>query len=296
MKLHLQARPWDLLVADVYVAVLGGIILFFGQGLPIAIPMVIFFPGYVLVAALFPDKEEIDWIVRIALSFGLSIAVVPLIGLLLNFTPFGIFLVPIVVSILIFTLGLSVVAYVRRMRLPVEKRLSVTIEIRAPKWGEYSNLDKALTIALVISIVFSASVLAYVVTTPRPGEKFTELGILGPGGLLTDYPTQLNVSEEGTVILLVANHEFETVDYTIRVDLVEVMWVWNASSERNETVELSRRSMDWFNFTLDHEQEWTENYTFSIDTAGSWHVQPLLFRDGDFSDYYRRVQFFVTVT
>ncbi len=32
-------------------------------------------------------KPETDWIVRIALSFGLSIAVVPLLGLLLNFTP-----------------------------------------------------------------------------------------------------------------------------------------------------------------------------------------------------------------
>ncbi len=296
MKLKFQQRPWDLLIADLYVGTLGIFILIFGQGLPVAIPMVIFFPGYVLVAALFPDNEEIDWIVRIALSFGLSIAVVPLIGLLLNFTPFGIRLVPIVVSILIFTEGLSLLAYRRRMRLPVEKRLSATLEIRAPKWGEYSNLDKVLTGVLVASIIFAASVLVFVVTTPRPGEKFTELGILGPGGLLTDFPTDLNVSEEGTVILLVRNHEFEAVDYTLRVDLVEVMWVWNASSERNESVELNRRPMDWFNFTLEHDENWTQSYTFAIDAAGSWQVQPLLFRDGDLSASYKRVHMFVTVT
>jgi len=33
--------------------------------------------------------EGIDGIERVALSFGLSIAIVPLIGLVLNFTPWG---------------------------------------------------------------------------------------------------------------------------------------------------------------------------------------------------------------
>jgi len=38
-------------------------------------------------AALFPGKDDLDGIERIALSFGLSIAVVPLMGLALNYTP-----------------------------------------------------------------------------------------------------------------------------------------------------------------------------------------------------------------
>lgn len=51
------------------------------------IPLVLFLPGYALIAALFPGKNDLDTIERIALSFGLSIAIVPLIGLALNFTP-----------------------------------------------------------------------------------------------------------------------------------------------------------------------------------------------------------------
>ena len=51
---------------------------------------VLFFPGYTLVAALFPARNSIGRIERLALSFGLSIAVVPLIGLGLNYTPWGI--------------------------------------------------------------------------------------------------------------------------------------------------------------------------------------------------------------
>jgi len=44
---------------------------------------VLFLPGFVLSFAFFPDKA-IDWIERIALSFALSIAVVPLAVFYLN--------------------------------------------------------------------------------------------------------------------------------------------------------------------------------------------------------------------
>ncbi len=68
------------------------------------VPVILFIPGYVLIAALFPEKTSIDGIERFALSVGLSIAVVPLIGLVLNYTPFGIRLNPIVISLVLFTL------------------------------------------------------------------------------------------------------------------------------------------------------------------------------------------------
>ncbi len=266
-----------------------------GQGLLVAILMVLFIPGYALVAALFPDKEEIDWIERIAFSFGLSIAVVPLLGLLLNFTPFGIRLVPIVLSILVFSEGLGLVAYLRRMKLPVEKRLSATIEIKKPAWQEYSALDKALTMGLVISVLLSVSVLAYVVTTPGPGERFTEFSILGPSGKLSEYPTNLNVSEEGTLLIFVANHEFERVNYTVKVDLVGLETMFNPDSGLNETVEVNRTNIAWINLTLDHDLNWTRSYTFRIEAPGLWLVRFLLFRDGDLATVYRNLHLFVTV-
>ncbi len=52
----------------------------------LGLPFLLFFPGYTLVAALFTRKEGMGSIERVALSFGLSIAVVPLIGLILNYT------------------------------------------------------------------------------------------------------------------------------------------------------------------------------------------------------------------
>ena len=52
--------------------------------------LVLFLPGYAIIASLFPKQDDLDGIERLALSFGLSIAVTPLIGLLLNYTSYGI--------------------------------------------------------------------------------------------------------------------------------------------------------------------------------------------------------------
>ena len=87
--------------------------------------LVLFLPGYSLIAALFPRKDDLDGIERIALSFGLSIAVVPLLGLALNYTPFGIRLVPVLVVLSMFTVSLAVVAGVRRQGLPEGERFVV---------------------------------------------------------------------------------------------------------------------------------------------------------------------------
>ena len=89
--------------------------------------LVLFLPGYSLIAALFPRKDDLDGIERIALSFGLSIAVVPLIGLGLNYTQYGIWLVPVLLGLSLFTVLLAVVAGVRRVWMPEAERFVVAV-------------------------------------------------------------------------------------------------------------------------------------------------------------------------
>src|SRR5512137_1185283 len=93
--------------------------------IPLGLLMVLFVPGYTLIAALFPKIGDLDGIERTALSFGLSIAVVPLIGLGLNYTPWGIRLIPVVVSLAIFTVAMAAAAYWRRMNLQAEERFAI---------------------------------------------------------------------------------------------------------------------------------------------------------------------------
>ena len=82
---------------------------------------VLFIPGYVTVEALFPKGRELDSIERFALSVGLSLALVPLVGLLLNYTPWGIRLTPIVISLTILTIGLAAIALARQYRISAER-------------------------------------------------------------------------------------------------------------------------------------------------------------------------------
>lgn len=81
---------------------------------------VLFLPGYVTVEALFPKGRDLDGIERFALSVGLSLALVPLVGLLLSHTPWGIRLTPIVISLTILTLGLAGVGLGRRYGISAE--------------------------------------------------------------------------------------------------------------------------------------------------------------------------------
>jgi hypothetical protein len=73
---------------------------------------VLFLPGYSLIKTLFPTKE-IDNIERIALSMGMSLALVPLTGLILNYTPWGIRATPITLSLLALTTIFATAAIIR---------------------------------------------------------------------------------------------------------------------------------------------------------------------------------------
>jgi len=73
---------------------------------------VLLLPGYALIKALFPTKE-LDNIERTALSIGMSIALVPITGLLLNYTPWGIRTTPITLSLLALTTTFATAAIIR---------------------------------------------------------------------------------------------------------------------------------------------------------------------------------------
>ena len=50
----------------------------------IGLPLVLFIPGYALSYAFFPKKKDLELMERIALSFGLSFALIPLAVFFLN--------------------------------------------------------------------------------------------------------------------------------------------------------------------------------------------------------------------
>ncbi len=84
---------------------------------------VLFLPGHTLIEALYPRKEDLSPLERLALSIGLSLALVPLVGLVLNYTPWGIRLKPIVTSLSMLVIALALVASYRKYVL-LQQRFS----------------------------------------------------------------------------------------------------------------------------------------------------------------------------
>ena len=280
---------WDLITIIALSLLLDFLIAFFPDSLlrkALGLAFVLFFPGYVFITALFPNRKELDNLERLALSFGLSIAIVPLIGLALNYTPWGIRLIPILVSLTVFNLAFGILAIYRRAKAidPWIPRIDIEKLKEDLEWDKASKLDKALTVILIIAIISSIATLGYVITHPKPGEKFTEFYILGPNGKAADYPTKLFVGENATVILGIANHEYRNVTYYVEVWLVNLTYDFKTNTTHIYNMYL----LDRFNVTLPHKPvniegnwtpQWEMNYTFSIDKPGKWQLWFLLFKD-----------------
>jgi hypothetical protein len=82
---------------------------------------VLFLPGYSLIKALFPTRE-LDNIERLALSIGMSLALVPITGLLLNYTPWGIRTTPVTLSLLALTAAFATAAIIREHQAKLKRK------------------------------------------------------------------------------------------------------------------------------------------------------------------------------
>jgi len=251
----------------------------------LGLPMVLFFPGYALIAALFPKKDDLDGIERTALSFGLSIAVVPLLGLGLNYTPWGIRLIPILITISIFTLAMCTAAIMRRRGLPEGEEFSVPFtamfhSLRDELFSKPgTRVDRILTVILVISILTSVVMLVYVIVTPKQGEKFTEFYILGPGGMADNYPTEMVLGQEGTVIVGIVNHEYRVVNYSLAMTL------------DGEQLQEPRP------IVLVHNMTWEQNVTFKPGTVGTeMKLQFMIYNDENYTIPYRDLHLWINVS
>jgi uncharacterized membrane protein len=246
-----------------------------------ALPLILFIPGYLLIAALFPARDDLDWIERIALSFGLSIAIVPLIGLALNYTPFGIRLDPIVISLVAFSIAAGVAAQYRRSRVPEEKRFSIPVDsitaaIKTEFFSETApRTDRLLSMILLVAIVVAIGATAYVVVVPKKGEKFTEFYILGPKGKAADYPTDFAAGTPQLVFIGIGNHEYEDITYTVETFAVHQV----LDEKTNQSTIVSATLLDRFAVSVPNNATVEQPYSFRISDPNVNRVEFLLFKE-----------------
>jgi len=239
----------------------------------IGLPFVLFFPGYVLICALFPKNKDLDDIERAALSIGLSIALIPLIGLILNYTPFGINLYPILVSLFFLTFLVSLATVYRRKSIPDKDRFTSFFSVF--QLGKLTKTDKVLSVGLIVGVVVSWGIIANFASTSR--ERFTEFYVLGPSGKVEGYPTNLTLGETGTVIHGIVNHEYATVSYRVIIKL------------HNETV----RTIE--SIRLGDEEKWEQNVTLTPNVVGEKLKLEFLLYMNEGANPYRSLNLWIVV-
>jgi uncharacterized membrane protein len=84
---------------------------------------VLFLPGFVFIKTLFPtnvpfktSSESMDTLERVVLSLGMSLILTPMVGLILDYTPWGVRLTSITLSLLTLTVFLATAAVFRELK------------------------------------------------------------------------------------------------------------------------------------------------------------------------------------
>lgn len=251
----------------------------------LGVPFVLFIPGYVLAAALFPRAGDSRWygargasrpdrlgpLERLVLSFVLSVGLVIVLGTTLVKTPLPFGLETILATLGATTLVLAAAATVRRRAVPAEDRLVVPFgEWIDRSWAGMRR--PATRVDGVLNVLLLATILVVVVSVAAGGAAPTlagqDAGDAGAGGaddgdalselyLLTEtesgeltaeaYPTSLEHGSAEPIVVGVGNHEGSTQEYTVVVQLHGVSTV---SGESGEPEVVAVEEIDRFEPTL----------------------------------------------
>jgi uncharacterized membrane protein len=241
--------PIDLLV----VGLLGLFTVAIGTGLLESLPgqsvlglfAVLFAPGYAFVAALFPrqnsdstlfeaiqpemsaDGGTVTVVERLVLAVGLSVCVVPLLGIGLSYRPQGFdgsTLLVVTGALTLFFTGIGVAR--RQQTLPRERfdpnaRRFVGNSVQAFNTAR----DRSpITIFIVIGLVVAAGGIGLAVLDAEQGEQFTSLYLLSEdnetGETVADnYPEEIAVGQSESLTVGITNNEGERVQYNVVVQL-----------------------------------------------------------------------------
>lgn len=228
-----------------------------------ALPLVFFLPGYALVTALFPERASdaaggrvrpggrrrrpdtdaggpptaggpvlspprhgITGRERVVIAVGTSLALVPVVGVVLSATGAGFEPVTETLALATVVAGGTLVGWGRRRALPERRRFRPRLGLPAVDVGDADRLDLAVAVVVAVSVAVAGLVVGYAVVVAPPSTDGTGLALLSPtpnGTLVADdYPRTLTAGERAGVVVAVANRADGPRRYTVAVDLQRV--------------------------------------------------------------------------
>ena len=203
---------------------------------------VFFVPGYALVSVLFPGSsttgkpnETVRGLPtlgeRLLLAVGLSLVMVPSVGLILNYSALGLDPTVLIYTIGLLSLALVCAAVVRRLQLPPTQQFCIPINVRsAPNtiwsWlgGANTRWEVVLNLLVVVGVVFIAVGIGAAIVSPGHGEQYTEFSVQPDDQTANntdaDPLTEELTLDDGSEFLVgITNREHEQKQYTVIVEL-----------------------------------------------------------------------------
>src|SRR5437879_4588786 len=220
----------------------------------LTLPLVLVLPGYALISAIFP-RRSLGVPERLVFSLGLSMVIVILGGLVLNWTSFGLHASSWAVLLACITLGASAVALIRRRGQ----------SISTSGWLGVGDIGltfrQGLLLGLAVLIVCGAGVVSIIGAEQQP-HPFTQLWILPPDGTSPKDSVQLGVS----------NMELTAMEYHLDVNV------------DHKVVK------EWPSISLKPNEKWETMLILpSTGHAGTVRVEALLYRANVPRTIYRNV-------
>ncbi|RQG99365.1 DUF1616 domain-containing protein [Natrarchaeobius oligotrophus] len=238
----------------------------------LAIPLVLFLPGYALVAVLYPDERGDEYrafddrktglsnpllltrglrpIERLVLSVTFSVALVPAITLLTTLSPGGIVAESVLLGTATATIVLSVGAIASRYRCSPDRRYSPSLAATVPSFtrvrhGTYTVTEpRPYNVAIALAFVLLLASAGFALANPPQHDGFTEFAVETEnvtGDVETMYPSTYAHGETRDLTVSITNREHESRAYTTVV-LLERVDAGNGETTVENREELAREA------------------------------------------------------
>ena len=134
-------------------------------------------------------------------------------------------------------------------------------------------------LSIILGVLILASIIAVLyITSSSVEERFTDFYILGSEGKAKDYPTELAVGEEATVLVGIVNHEHQDMGYRVVVTI---------DGQRSEEIGP---------VILEPGEKWEQPVAFTPTRAGlKQNVEFLLYREDSSEQGYASLNLWVNV-
>ena len=146
-------------------------------------------------------------------------------------------------------------------------KLFLTLQLRSNRSN--GELERRRSLEKEFKIVSFALIGLLSVITVYPmlsagwmTEPFSELGVMGPSGKLGDYPSQVAVNEEFSLLVYVGDHEGHSGYYRVSLKLGD------QNSDVSDTKPLDVTPIDYWNVFLLKGGSFTQPVTLSMFRAG----------------------------